>query len=233
MPTFEEIYAQHAEIYDALIAREDYQGNLLRTLQAIRPLTGIDVVEMGAGTGRFTRLLAPTVRSIRAFDASAHMLEVARRRLNETGLTNWTLEVAANDALPAADDSADLAIEGWSFGHQTVWNPERWREEIDRALSEMQRVLRPGGSAVIVETMGTGANQPAPPSDGLAAFYRWLEDEQGFQTTSISTDYRFLNVAEADTLARFFFGDELADRVVRENMMILPEWTGVWWKTVG
>jgi len=34
----------------------------------------LDVVEFGAGTGRITRLLAPEVQSIRAFDASEHML---------------------------------------------------------------------------------------------------------------------------------------------------------------
>lgn len=232
MPSFEAIYAEHAAIYDALISREDYEGNLLKTLQSITPLNGIDVVEFGAGTGRFTRLLAPIVKSIRAYDASAHMLEVARRRLTEMGLTNWILGVAGNDSLPVDDASADLAIEGWSFGHQTLWNPERWREETAKAVSEMERVLRPGGSAVIVETMGTGADKPAPPSEGLAAFYRWLQEEQGFQSTAVRTDYRFMNVAEADSLARFFFGDELADRIVRENMMILPEWTGIWWKKV-
>jgi hypothetical protein len=45
------------------------------------------------------------------------------------------------------------------------------------------------------------------------------------------TDYRFMTVAEADMLTRFFFGDELADRIVRENRMILPECTGFWWKS--
>jgi ubiquinone/menaquinone biosynthesis C-methylase UbiE len=233
MPSFEEIYAGHAEIYDALIEREDYEGNLLKALQAIRPLEGIDVVEFGAGTGRFTRMLAPMVKSIRAFDASEHMLEVARRRLTDMGLENWSLGVAQNDALPIEDASADLAIEGWSFGHQTVWNPDRWREETAKAVAEMERVLRPGGTAVIAETMGTGLDKPAPPSEGLAAFYRWLEEEQGFESTAVTTDYRFMNMAEADTLVRFFFGDDLADRVVRENMMILPEWTGLWWKMVG
>jgi len=33
---------------------------------------------------------------------------------------------------------------------------------------------------------------------------------------------------EADRLTRFFFGDELADRVRRENWLILPEDTGIW-----
>ena len=230
MPTFEEIYAQHADVYDALVLREDYQNNLFKTLESIVPLAGLDVVEFGAGTGRLTRLLAPVVNSIRAFDASAHMLEVARRRLHEMGLENWSLAVAPNTALPVEDASADLALEGWSFGHAVGWFPDRWREEIGAAIGEMERVLRSEGTAILIETMGTGSEVPIPPTEGLAELYRWLEQAQGFEYTFARTDYRFMTVAEADTLTRFFFGDELADRIVRENMMILPECTGFWWK---
>ena len=230
MPTFEEIYAHHADVYDALVSREDYQNNLFKTLENIVPLAGLDVVEFGAGTGRLTRLLVPVVQSIRAFDASAHMLEVARRRLHDMGPENWSLEVAPNNALPVEDASADLAIEGWSFGHAVGWFPERWREEIGAAIGEMERVLRPEGTAILIETMSTGSEVPIPPSEGLAEFYRWLEQEQGFEYAFARTDYRFMTVAEADMLTRFFFGDELADRIVRENRMILPECTGFWWK---
>jgi hypothetical protein len=31
-------------------------------------------------------------------------------------------------------------------------------------------------------------------------------------------------------LTRFFFGDALADRVRRENLVSLPESTGIWWR---
>jgi len=99
-----------------------------------------------------------------------------------------------------------------------------------KALAEMFRVLRPGGTAIILETMGTGQAEPFPPTEGLAAFYRWLQNEHGFQTTSIRTDYQFESPAEGQALLRFFFGDELADRIVEEQLTILPECTGVWWK---
>jgi hypothetical protein len=33
-------------------------------------------------------------------------------------------------------------------------------------------------------------------------------------------------------LVRFFFGDELADTVIERDKVILPECTGLWWKTV-
>ena len=55
------------------------------------------------------------------------------------------------------------------------------------ALDEMCRVLRAGGVAVILETMTTGSETPAPPTEGLAVYYRWLEDERGFSSTIART----------------------------------------------
>jgi ubiquinone/menaquinone biosynthesis C-methylase UbiE len=76
MPDYHQIYRQHADQYELLVSREDRDGNLIRALNGIRPLAGLDVVELGAGTGRVTRLAAPLVRRIYAFDASAPMLRV-------------------------------------------------------------------------------------------------------------------------------------------------------------
>jgi ubiquinone/menaquinone biosynthesis C-methylase UbiE len=231
---FQEIYAQHADWYDELIAREDYQGNILPALNKIVPLAGLelDVVEFGAGTGRLTCMLAPLVNSIRAYDASQHMLNVTTAKLEKMRLHNWTVGVADNRSLPAEDASADLAIEGWSFGHFCGWYPNTWRAEIGRALAEMKRVLRPGGTAIILETLGTGYANPQPPNDDLGAYYGWLGREHNFSSTWIRTDYRFKSLEEAERLTRFFFGDELAAEVVEQNWTILPECTGIWWLKV-
>lgn len=228
---YQKIYASKAQQYDAMVSREDYEGNILKALTAIRPLEGLDVIEMGAGTGRLTRLLAPVVRSIQAFDASQHMLDTAAESLEVQGMSNWILEQADNRDLPADDAVADLAIAGWSFAHAQGWYPDRWQIEAGKMVDEMLRVLKPGGTAVILETMGTGNEKPAPPHERLAAYYHWLENEHGFSYKWIRTDYEFDSVEQADELTRFFFGDELADRIVREQMTILPECTGVWWRT--
>jgi ubiquinone/menaquinone biosynthesis C-methylase UbiE len=227
---FQAIYRARAAEYDALVSREDYQGRLLPALAAIRPLAGLDVVEFGAGTGRLTRLLAPEVALIVACDASAHMLAFAARQLAAGGLRNWRLAVADNRRLPLAARRADLALAGWSFGHSCGWHPASWRAEIDLALGEMRRVLQPGGVAVVLETLGTGRSTPAPPSPALAEYYAWLEREHGFAREWIRTDYRFASPEEAEALTRFFFGAELAERVARERLTILPECTGLWWR---
>ena len=97
-----------------------------------------------------------------------------------------------------------------------------WQVELDRALSEMKRVL--------LETLGTGFEQPTP-SEMLRDYYRALK-EAGFENTWIRTDYRFDTLQEAEELARFFFGDELAEQVIQKKWVILPECTGIWWKGV-
>ena len=233
MPTFAEIYSRHARDYHALIEREDYGGNLLPGLRRIAPLAGARVVEFGAGTGRLTRLLLPIVAHVDAYDASPHMLEVAREQLSATGSSNWRLGVADNRHLPVASGAADVAIAGWTFGHATDWDPEGWAEQIGAGVDEMQRVLRPGGTAVIIETMTTGIETPAPPTAALAAYYRWLETKRGFSSTVIRTDYRFESLDEAERLTRFFFGPELADRVRREGSVVLPENSGLFWREFG
>ena len=231
MPDFKTIYAEHAEQYDLLVAREDYQQNIIRAVSRIRPLGGLEVVEFGAGTGRLTGLLAPLVRSILAFDASRHMLDVAAAKLARAGPANWKLAVAANRDLPTDDQSADLAIAGWTFGHMTEWYAATWRDEIGRAVREMRRVLRPGGTAIILETLGTGWERPHPPSEVLAAYYAMLEADYGFASTWIRTDYRFESQVEAEELTGFFFGAASATTTTEEGYAIVPECTGIWWLT--
>ena len=223
---FQEIYAHHADWYDLLVSREDCEGRLLPALAAILPLDGLTVVELGAGTGRLTRLLAPRVRGIVAFDASRPMLEWAKR----SPLANVRFAVADHRALPVASGIADLAIEGWSVSHMVDWHPESWRAEAGKAIREMTRVLRPGGMAIAVESLSTGRTTPAPPRPALGEYYDWLESEHGFTRTWVRTDYRFESVEEAERLARPFFGDELADRVAGERLTELPECTGIWWR---
>lgn len=221
------IYAHHANEYESLISREDYTGNLLTAFRAITPLEGLDIIDMGAGTGRLTRLLAPFVRSVRAFDTSAAMLSVARAQLRTDGMYNARVIVADHRALPAANHSADLVISGWSICYTVVWEQD-WQTELGKALTEMQRVARPGGTLIIVETQGTGYETPNPP-ENVKPYFAHLEAD-GFAFTWIRTDFRFASVEEARELTTFFFRGDVTARLISREPAILPECTGIWWK---
>ncbi|MCY4525895.1 MAG: methyltransferase domain-containing protein [Anaerolineaceae bacterium] len=231
-PDQRQIYDNDAARYERLVAAEDWQQRLLPAIRDVVPLAGATVVELGAGTGRLTRLLSPCVKQLHALDRSGHMLRRARDLLLCQRLGNWSLAMADNRDLPLGDRCADIAIAGWSFGHSTVWNEKGWRAEVDRAVSEMQRVLRPGGTAIIIETLGTGSETPQPPTANLAAFYHWLETERGFSRRWLRTDFRFASLEEARELLGFFFGEEFASQAPLSASFVLPECTGIWWRRV-
>ena len=222
------IYQNDADRYEALISREDHQGNIMKALEEIVNPDGLDILDLGAGTGRLTLMLAPRAKSIRAFDASDEMLRVCRERLAKSGLSNWRVDVADHRQLPVEDHSVDLVVSGWSVAYLHVWYPETWRDELEKWLGEMKRVLRRDSYIVLFESLGTGNESPIR-LEHLKEYYPWL-DEVGFQNKWIRTDYKFESVQESAGLSRFFFGDELADKVKANNWIVLPECTGVWWK---
>jgi ubiquinone/menaquinone biosynthesis C-methylase UbiE len=230
MPDNKTVYARHGNEYEALITREDYQRNILRALEEITPLENRVVLDLGAGTGRLACLLAPRVAQVHAFDVAEDMLRVCSEKLIAMGRTNWQLDIADHRNLPIQDHSADLAVSGWSVSYLAVWNPDSWRAELEKWLAEMRRVLKGGGSIVLFESLGTGNESPVK-LEHLAEFYPWL-DEAGFQNKWIRTDYKFESLHEAEYLTRFFFGDELSEKVKRNKWVILPECTGVWWKLI-
>jgi ubiquinone/menaquinone biosynthesis C-methylase UbiE len=228
MPSELEIYENHADRYEELIRREDYQGNILATLERILPLDGCIAADLGTGTGRLARFLTARVSYIHGFDLSREMLRVGRDCLAAGASTNWSVSLADHRRIPLRGGTIGLVVSGWSVSYLAVWNPETWRSELEQWMEEMNRVLRPGGWIVLFESLGTGNETPVR-LDHLRNFYTWL-DETGFKNTWIRTDYRFESVDQTENSVRFFFGDELGDRVRQFNLRVLPECTGVWWK---
>lgn len=92
-----------------------------------------DVLEVGCGTGLLLQRIAGFARSAKGIDLSEGMLEKARAR---------GLEVALGSAtdLPFPDASFDVACSFKVLAHV---------KDIDRALHEMTRVVRPGGMVII------------------------------------------------------------------------------------
>lgn len=227
MPNHESIYRQQAEQYDLLISK---QPILLDAIEQIRPVFGLDVLDLGAGTGRLTLPLAAKARSIRSFDASEAMLSITAEKLQKAGYSNWQTQVADHRALPAADQSADFVVSGWSICYLGSSDLPQWQTNIRQVVAEIRRVLRPGGTAILFETMGTGTTQPAPPAF-LTAYYAMLERECGFSHKWLRTDYSFDTLEQSVELTRFFFGEELAQQAAQNEWVTMPECAGMWWLT--
>ncbi|MFD0589594.1 class I SAM-dependent methyltransferase [Paenibacillus sp. GCM10027627] len=225
MPNHDEIYNKEALGYDELIAA---QPSLLPVINDIREAAGLDIVDMGAGTGRLTNVLAPVAKSIMATDAAEAMLKVTGERLRSAGYSHWGTMTADHRKLPLEDGCADLVVSGWSICYLCTSDNEKWKDHLAEVMGEIDRILRSGGTAILFETMGTGWESPHPP-DFLVPYYEALVQDYGFAHRWIRLDYHFESVEQAERLTRFFFGDELADRVAKEGIRHVPECAGVWW----
>jgi SAM-dependent methyltransferase len=91
---------------------------------------GRDVLELGAGTGKFTELIVHTSARITAVEPVAAMRAALERNCPTVRAVDGTAE-----QIPVPDASADAVIAAQSF---------HWFDG-ERALAEIHRVLRPGG----------------------------------------------------------------------------------------
>jgi ubiquinone/menaquinone biosynthesis C-methylase UbiE len=225
MPTEKEVYDSHADQYELLIKREDYQNNIPKEINKIISVGGLDILELGIGTGRLTRYLASDAHSLAGCDASIHMVEHAKLVISDPILKNLVLSVADMRVTPFASHSADMVIAGWSFCYLAVWGGNAWQHEVDKGLAEVKRLLKPGGMMLVLENFGTGFENPNPPPH-LLNYFDYLK-EKGFSSTWFRTDYRFASFEEALQLSGFFFGEDYARKVREKRWTILPECTGL------
>jgi len=230
MDHFEKIYAQKARLYHTMIDTEDVDGNLLPALQAAAPMGGRRVLDLGSGTGRVTLLLHEMASDLVALDLNLPMLVEQMVQRQQVG-GDWPLINGDMRWLPFEDACFDVVIAGWAIGHLRSWFEADWKDQMGLIFSEMDRMVVPGGTVIVLETMTTGSTIPAPPTEGLAEYYDWMEDQWGFARHVIQTDYQFEDIEQAVAYTEFFFGKELAEAIRDNQWARLPEWTGMWHKT--
>jgi SAM-dependent methyltransferase len=104
------------------------------------------VLELGAGTGKLTRLLVPEFDRVIALEPADEM----RRVLVERAPGAEALAASA-EHIPLPDASVDAVFAAESF---------HWFDR-EPALSEIVRVLRPGGTLVAMWNIPAGATEPS------------------------------------------------------------------------
>jgi len=226
---FESIYANQAAAYHQMIACEDIDGNLLPALDSAANLRGKRVLDLGSGSGRIPLLLHGRIGYLVGVDLHRAMLVESQKQRQKIGGC-WDLIQGNMRYLALPSKWADVVTAGWAIGHLRSWFQNDWQSQIGGVIREMLRVVKPGGTILILETLGTGSLEPAPPSVELEEYYAWLEDQWGFTRQVIRTDYLFDSVETAIQRTEFFFGTGLSEAIRKHGWARLPEWTGIWVK---
>jgi len=136
----------------------DYRKKLAVTQTYFRP--DMEVMEFGCGTGTTAVAHAPHVKHIHGYDVSEKMLEIARSRASEAGVTNATFERA---------DIIDLALPEARFDVVMAHSILHLLRPKDRetVLAKVRRVLKPGGvfvsSTICIADFPGGVVKLLPP----------------------------------------------------------------------
>ena len=183
-------------MFDRLSGRYDLANRVLslgmdpgwrrEAVAALGPAASGEVLDLCAGTLDFTvMLLENGVSRVTAIDFSTGMLDRGRAKL----AADAPVDVVAADArdLPLPDHSVDGILCG--FGLRNV-------PEVERALAECKRVLRPGGRLVVLDFF-----QPAGAMSRFLqdTYNRWVVPVIGGMITGSPESYRYL----ADSIDAF------------------------------
>lgn len=109
-------------------------------------LGGLDVVDLGCGSGQLTLRLAGEARSVVAVDFSSDMLGLLRERAEAAGVSNIRLVCSSLQALDLPERSVDVIVTNYALHH--LRHPEK-----AALLTKAATWLRPGGRIVIGDMM--------------------------------------------------------------------------------
>ena len=130
--------------YDRWASVYDYDANPLPALEdphvrnAIGDVRGLDLLDLGCGTGRHTAWLVEAGARVTAVDFSDNMLERARRKVSAADVRFIVHDL--HEPLQFGDASFDAIVSGLVLEHL---------RDLDAFFSEAHRVLRADGRAVV------------------------------------------------------------------------------------
>ncbi len=135
-------YRERAPVYDHVYAYPERQNDL-RFLEDYIPeqFTGLDVLEIAAGTGYWTQFIAPEAKSILATDALIEPLaQIEKRAIAKP------VAVQVVDAYSLADIPGRFngAFAGLWFSHVP-------KQRIGEFLDNLHQILKPGATVLFID----------------------------------------------------------------------------------
>jgi ubiquinone/menaquinone biosynthesis C-methylase UbiE len=164
--------------------------DLAAMLEAVTLRGDERVLDVGTGTGHTALAFAPAVAEVVALDLTPAMLDEARRLAADRGVDNVRFERGDAMALPFPDESFDLVTCRVCAHHFESPAP---------AVREAARVLRPGGTFLLVDSV----SPEDPAQDTFLNCIEVLRDPSHVRNYSVSQWRTLLDAAgfESECLA--------------------------------
>lgn len=187
-----------------------------KVLKIVADTNPKNILDIATGTGDLAILMAETkAEKIIGLDISAGMLDVGRQKIAAKNLSQQIeMILADSENMPYQDNTFDAITV--SFGIRNF-------ETLDKGLSEILRVLKPGGIFVILET---SVPVKTPFKQGYRFYSKFILPMIGKLFSKDRSAYRYLS----DSASVFPYGETL-NNILRKigfiNVKSMPQTFGV------
>ena len=202
------------ETYEIENRALDPEGRIEEAMRAVADWAGRDVLDLGAGTGYHVPGFAATARHVYAVEPHDPSRLLAMERCARLGVLNASVLVGSAESIPLRDGSVDIVHARFAY----FWGPGS-----EAGIEEVRRVLRPGGTAFIIDNdlrsgtfaawlrRATESGDRDP--DQVEGFWR----DRGFTLTRIPSAWRFERRLDLEQVVRNEFPPELAEELLVEH----------------
>ena len=213
------------ETYELENRGVDRAGVVEAAMCEVRDWARADVLDVGCGNGFHLPRFAATARSVVGVEPHPPLVVQARRRV--ASLPNVRVVQAGAEATSLADQSVDVVHARWAYFFGPGCEP---------GLAELDRVVRPGGTAFVIDndatrsTFGAWFRRSLPRYDPDAVERFWVR--QGWTRVPLDITWTFDSAEDFARVLRIEFSRGLADEILAAD----PERTGVdyavnlWWR---
>ena len=197
----------HPQVYEIENQAVDRAGLITDLMQQLGSWADRDVLDVGCGTGFHLPLFAETARSVAGVEPHPDLAAIARRRVRR--LRHVTVHEGSATALPLRDRSVDVVHARWAYFFGPGCEP---------GLAELDRVMRPGGRAFVIDndptrsTFGAWFRRGYPRVDHVAVAEFWAA--QGWERHPVETAWTFDSREDLEAVVRIEFAADVAEELL-------------------
>ncbi|NNM47624.1 class I SAM-dependent methyltransferase [Knoellia sp. DB2414S] len=192
----------------------------------IHPFEGADLVDVGCGSGfHLPRFASLGCASVTGVEPHPPLVSLARQRIS--GMPRVRVLDGVAQSLPLPDSSADITHARWAYFFGAGSEP---------GLRELERVLRPGGTAYVIDndatrsTFGHWFSRAYPTYDPVAVQRFWAR--RGWEREPLTIEWTFDSREDLEAVVRIEFPETAAEGILAEHQGTSVDYAvNLWWRT--
>lgn len=198
------------QVYEIENRAVDRAGVILALMRTLASWTDRDLLDVGCGTGFHLPIFAEDARTVTGVEPHPDLLAIARRRTRRIAHVD-VIQGSATD-LPLADHSVDVVHARWAYFFGPGCEP---------GLAELDRVVRPGGSAFVIDndpsrsTFGSWFRRGYPDRDHAAVVDFWLA--HGWKRHPLEMAWTFDDRADLEAVLGIEFPSAVVAEILAEH----------------